>query len=158
MTKGDKGINLKGFFEDADHTPEEIKITKGFVIDFLGLNRSWDISNMKYKTLILFANDVRAKLIELGYIRKGEYQEEFFVKEKEPTFLGLTEEQFKQLLPILNLHVRVWGEDSLIEQHSLYNIEKAYWTENENCFHVHYKSTDKHSKVWYHYELDGTWW
>jgi hypothetical protein len=133
--------------------------TKDFVVKFLELERSWDVKYMQSATINLYGVDVCAKLEELGYVLKQDGENDIFVKENEPTFLGLTEEQFYQLLPVHNMHIRCWGEDSLIKQHSINNIEKAFWVEEEDCFHVHYKETEKHRKVWYHYDTnEGTWW
>jgi hypothetical protein len=138
-----------------------LDITKELIVEFLELDKSWDVEGMKRETLRLFALDVVAKLEELGYRKTLELTTKttVLVRDVEPKYLGLTKEQFEQLLPCLNKHVRAWGGKAMIEQHSLYNIEKAYWVEEEKCFHVHYMATDEHTKVWYHYNpVNGTWW
>ncbi len=138
-----------------------LNITKELIVEFLELDKSWYVNGMKRETLRLFALDVVAKLEAMGYSKTLDMDTKttILVKAVEPSYLGLTKERFEQLLPCLNKHVRAWGDHDMIEQHSFYNIEKAYWVEEEKCFHVHYMATDKHSKVWYHYDpVNGTWW
>ncbi|WML43114.1 hypothetical protein [Neobacillus sp. PS3-40] len=136
-----------------------LDFTKDFVLKFLELEKSGDVKYMQHTTMHLYGIDVCSKLEELGYVLQEDGDKDIFVKENKPTFLGLTEEQFYQFLLVHNMHIRCWGEDSLIEQHSIINIEKVYWVEEERCFHVHYKETEQHRKVWYPYDTNkGTWW
>jgi hypothetical protein len=159
VTRVGIGGQLEWILAEEVATPEVIEFTEGFVVNFLELGKNWGIGGINSKTFGLYAADACAKFEELGYVYKLVAGKAIMVKENEPKYLGLTSEQYKRLIPILNSHIRVWGQDSLIEQHSLNNIEKAYWVPEECCFHVHYKETEEHRKVWYHYDsTDGTWW
>ncbi|MEH7250299.1 hypothetical protein V7114_26460 [Neobacillus niacini] len=75
-----------------------------------------------------------------------------------PVLISLTNHQLFEFLKINRYHVSAWESKELKFQHSLQNISKAYWKEEENCFHVFYTETENQRAVWYHYELDGTWW
>lgn len=115
-----------------------------FIFDYLGLENTWFVDDIPKEILSLYAEDVQTKL---DY-QKGDWD----VKN------GLTRKKFKEFETIHNKHIRQWESERRIKQHIFSNIEKLEWVEDENCFHVHFKQTDEDPKVWYHYELDGTWW
>lgn len=54
-------------------------------------------------------------------------------------------------------HYNVWESPERRDQHSLDNISKILWDNNEKCFKVYYKKTKKFSSTWYHYTLSGEW-
>lgn len=54
-------------------------------------------------------------------------------------------------------HFNAWESYERKEQHSLNNIKKIEWNNQEQCFHVFYKATKRFASTWYHYLLNGTW-
>lgn len=83
----------------------------------------------------------------------------FLIRER----LGLSQEHFEQLVTMVTKHYLAWESPIMQLQHSLENVEKAVWVEEEQCLHCHYYPVEYKGRrveaVWYHYDpKQGTWW
>lgn len=93
-----------------------------------------------------------------GYWTFEEVVEHPAVKKMVSTFRSQYQEKAaRAFYDIHRKHYNAWESEERKEQHSLNNIKKIEWNNQEQCFHVFYKATKRFSATWYHYTLDGKW-
>lgn len=63
----------------------------------------------------------------------------------------LTKEQQKLLERMQQRHQNAWESEKRRLEHSIEQMKRVEWDEQEKCLKVYYQAD------WYHYGLDGSW-